>query len=116
MNTNVPAYLPSQLGDEQWDKYIASEERIRLQEIEARKEVDLEKLREERSQRKSRQQLVGSVLGALGFLLAILGFFGFLYFGITKADQRDHEIARTCVQAGGRWIDDDSGKVRCEPV
>lgn len=109
MTGEHPLYSLASLTDEQWAKQLASQEKMRLAEIESTRQVEMEKLLNLRSARQSRTGLLGNTLAGLAVLMAILAFIGAMYFGIARSSQEAHERAVECIKSQGRWIEGDSG-------
>ncbi len=114
-STMTPAYSLTSLTDKQWDKQLASQEKMQAAELNSRKEIELEKLRNEREAARSRRDLTKSILGGLAcFLIVVLFISGGIY-AIQASSQRSHDKAVECIKTNGKWIDEGAGEgERCE--
>lgn len=113
--TNTPLYQLSSLTDKQWDKQLAAQQTMQKAELDSRKEIELERLRNERDARQRRFEMIKSVLGGLAlFLIAVL-FLGGGIYAIQASSQRSHDKAVECIKTNGKWIDEGAGEgERCE--
>lgn len=84
---------------------LASQEKLRLAEINNANQVELEKMRHVRETRRARNTFIGNILVGIAILAVVLAFIGSLYFGINRSEERRHDLATQCVTSGGRWID-----------
>lgn len=109
MSGEHPLYSLASLTDAQWDKQLESQEKLRLAEIESTRQVEMERLHNDRSARQSRSSLVGNVLAGLAALLVVLAVIASMYLGIARSSQEQHERAVECIKSQGRWIEGDSG-------
>ena len=113
--TENPTYHLSSLTDEQWDRQLASQEKMRLAELETNKEIELEKLHNAREVRRARHSLVGGILIGAALLAFALAVIGSMYFGLQHSDERNNRLAVECVQSGGKWIGEDTrDPARCD--
>jgi hypothetical protein len=103
MNEQTPMYQLSTLTDEQWDRQLLSQEKMRLAELESQQEVELEKLRNQRELARARRTSINMFFGGLGALLAFLAVIACLYFGVQRGGERQHDLGVKCVQSGGVW-------------
>lgn len=112
--TEPPVYNLTSLTDEQWNRQLASQEKLALAKIEADNSVELERLRNDRDRRSSRHSLTVQILTGLAVVSVVLAFIGALYFGIDSSERRANELAVECVKSQGRWIEGDRDGDRCE--
>jgi hypothetical protein len=99
----IPAYSLTSLTDKQWDKQLASQEKMKAAELANLKEVELEKLRNQRELARGRRQSINMFFGGLAALLAFLALIGSLYYGVQRGGERQHDLGVQCVQSGGVW-------------
>lgn len=111
----APTYNLTSLSDKQWDKQLAAQQEMQKAELNSRKEIELERLRNERDTRRDRFQLIKNVLGGLACFLIVAMVIGGAVYGIQRSSDRSHEKAVECIKTNGRWIDEGSGKgERCD--
>ena len=107
--------MTTPVTDEQWDKQIASQERIELARIDKDKYIEAERLRAARAAREGRVKLLRFILGVLAFLINSLGVVWMVASNIQASEEREHQTGIQCIVKGGTWIDKPSGEEdRCE--
>jgi hypothetical protein len=113
--STIPAYTLTNLTDEQWEKQLAAQQEMQAAELDSRKEVELEKLRNERDLARGRRDLIKSILGGLAVFLIVFLLIGGGIYAIQASSQRSHDKAIQCIKANGKWIDEGTGEgSRCE--
>jgi hypothetical protein len=107
--TEPPVYNLTSLTDKQWDRQLASQEKLELAKIQGQTDVQMEQLRMVDRQRSGRRDLLLQFLVGLGAVCVIMAFLGAMYFGIARSANQQHERAVECIKSQGRWIEGDSG-------
>jgi hypothetical protein len=98
-----PVYNLTSLTDKQWDRQLASQEKMKTAELENAKQVELEKLRNLRELARGRRETINGVLVGFAILVALLAVIGSIFYGVQRGGERQHELGVQCVQSGGSW-------------
>ncbi len=113
--TEPTPYTLTTLTDKQWDKQLASQEKLKIAELEATARIEIEKLRIQNGNLSRRHSLIQGVLGGGAFFIVVLALILSVAYGLYQSGVRNDEIGIECVQSGGRWTEGTGGDPsRCD--
>lgn len=96
--------------DKQWDKHIASQEKIALAKIEADCRLETERLRSRGQLIEGRRSFIAYILVGLAFLVFFLALIGWGYSSHKQSEEIKEKVSVACVQAGKQWFDGVGGE------
>jgi hypothetical protein len=98
-----PVYAITGLTDRQWDRQLASQEKLRVAELENQSAVEMQRMEHQRRILEGRRQFVGHILVGIAVVAIVLGIIGALTWVVHDTNLSNQKAATECISKGGDW-------------